>query len=123
VRTEPPAITVPLNAFEADGHTHPILEPPWPVKKVRDGATIHLRGFRFTPVHVEIKAGDTLNFRFDDRTPHNLTFANGPRIVRGPTANNGARWPWKFTVAGRYELFCYLHPVTMHEVVEVLPRQ
>ncbi|HET6547296.1 MAG TPA: hypothetical protein VFG79_02485 [Solirubrobacter sp.] len=121
VRTEPPAIKVPINEFDADGHTRPILEPPWPVKKVADGATIHLRNFRFTPVHVQIAAGDTLNFSFDDRARHNLTFANGPRVVRGPTTNNGERWPWTFTTPGRYELFCYLHPVTMHEVVEVVP--
>jgi plastocyanin len=36
-------------------------------------------------------------------------------MTRGGTADT------QFALAGRYQLFCYLHPMTMHEQVTVLP--
>jgi plastocyanin len=119
VRTEPPAIKVPLNIVGDDGRTRTIIDPPWPARALDDNGTVHLRSFRFSPPHVAIKRGATVNWSFDDAAPHNLTFANGPRLIRGPTLNGGRRYSTRFTVPGRYELFCYLHPVTMHEVVDV----
>jgi hypothetical protein len=119
VRTEPPTITVPLNVLGRDGHTHPIVDPPWPARELSDGGVVDLRGFRFVPPHVVVRAGATVNWSFDDRVPHNLTFANGPRLIRGPTLSGGRRYSTQFTVPGRYELFCYLHPLAMHEVVDV----
>jgi plastocyanin len=121
VRTEPPQVTIPLNQLDDDNHVEAIVDPPWPVKPVASGSVVRLRHNAFSPQHVEIKAGDRLTWSFDDRVPHNLTFASGPRLIRGPTSANGRHYSTRFTAAGRYELFCYLHPMTMHEVVEVLP--
>jgi len=118
-RTAPPRVVVPLNGLDAHGHSFEILEPPWPARAVPSGATVHLRAVRFSPQHVAIQPGDRLTFSFDDAIPHNLTFANGPRLIRGPTAHGGRRVTRGFTVPGRYELFCYLHPLAMHEVVDV----
>jgi plastocyanin len=119
VRTSPPAVTIPLNEVDAKGKTHPILNVPWPVKPVASGSVVHLRNFAFSPQHVEIKTGGSLVWSFDDKAEHNLTFANGPRLIRGPTMANGRRYKTTFDTPGRYELFCYLHPMTMHEVVDV----
>lgn len=121
VRTDPPAIKVPLNVLGANGRTRTLREPPWRARALADGGTVHLRGFRFSPPHVAVKRGATVRWSFDDAAPHNLTFANGPRLIRGPTLSGGRRYATRFTVPGRYELFCYLHPVTMHEVVDVAP--
>jgi plastocyanin len=121
VRTDPPQVKVPLNTLDDNGRTREILEPPWPAQPVASGSVVRLKDFAFTPVHVQIRAGDRLKWSFDDATPHNLTFASGPRLIRGPTLADGRRWTTRFTVPGRYELFCYLHPMTMHEVVDVLP--
>jgi hypothetical protein len=123
VRTEPPAVKVPLNRLGRDGHTRVIRTPPWPARDLRDGATVRLRGFRFHPPHARVRAGATVRWSFDDAAPHNLSFASGPRLIRGPTRSGGRRYTTRFAVPGRYELFCYLHPVTMHEIVDVLPRR
>ena len=66
--------------------------------------------------------GASLTWRFRDAIPHNVLLANGPRLVGSPTLKGGATATSRFPVAGRYELFCYLHPVTMHEIVDVVPR-
>ena len=46
-------------------------------------------------------------------------FANGPSLVGSPTLRRGQTHTTRFRVPGRYELFCYLHPMTMHQVVDV----
>ncbi len=119
VRTEPPAIKVPLNVLTENGRTRIMGEPPWRARELADGGTVRLRAFRFSPPHIVVKPGTTIKWSFDDAAPHSLTFANGPRLIRGPTLSGGRRYSTEFTVPGRYELFCYLHPVTMHEVVDV----
>ena len=68
-----------------------------------------------------IKAGSTINWVFADKGLHNLTQASGPRAVAGQQLSNGARTSTQFTVPGPYQLFCYLHPMTMHEQVDVVP--
>ena len=63
--------------------------------------------------------GASLTWRFRDAIPHNVLLANGPRLVGSRTLSRGATATSRFPVPGRYELFCYLHPMTMHEVVDV----
>ena len=43
-------------------------------------------------------------------------------MVGSPTLSGGKTYTTQFPVAGHYELFCYLHPLTMHQVVEVQSR-
>jgi plastocyanin len=121
VRTEPPAVNVPLNTLGADGHTHTVTTPLTGAKPLADGATVALRNARFTPGHVSVEAGSSLTWRFQDAIPHNVLLASGPRLVGSPTLSRGTATS-RFAVPGRYELFCYLHPITMHEVVDVRPR-
>ena len=122
VRTEPPQVTVPLNRVGRDGHTRIVDTPFTGARPLADGATVDLRGSRFTPGHVSVPAGASLTWRFRDAIPHNVLLANGPRLVGSRTLSGGATARSRFPVPGRYELFCYLHPVTMHEVVDVVPR-
>ena len=77
---------------------------------------------RFNPGHVSVEAGASLTWRFRDSIAHNVLLANGPRLVGSPTLTRGTATS-RFAVPGRYELFCYLHPMTMHEVVDVRPRE
>ena len=122
VRTEPPQVTVPLNRIGADGHTRIVDTPPFGAKPLADGASVDLRNARFTPGHVSVEAGASLTWRFRDPIAHNVLLANGPRLVGSPTLTRGSATS-RFAVPGRYELFCYLHPMTMHEVVDVRPRE
>ena len=38
----------------------------------------------FIPERVVLRAGGSLTWRFDDKVPHNVTFANGPRLTGSP---------------------------------------
>jgi plastocyanin len=121
VRTEPPLVTVPLNRVKPNGHTRVVTTPPAGARRLRSGARIDARDVRFRPAHVSVKVGAKLTWRFDDQIAHNVLLASGPSIVGTPTLSRGATHTTQFRVPGHYELFCYLHPMTMHEVVEVLP--
>jgi plastocyanin len=74
------------------------------------------RGYR--PRHVEIPAGSSLTWRVKGSTEHNVRFANGPRLINTVSLHNGETASRHFPVPGRYELFCSLHPVTMHQIVQ-----
>ena len=99
-----------------------MAEPPGAATPLTDGATISLKAYRFQPTEkVVIKAGSTINWVFADKAEHNLTEASGPRAVAGQLLSGGAKSSTQFTVPGRYQLFCYLHPMTMHEQIDVVP--
>ena len=85
------------------------------------GSTVALGGFAFKPDNVVLKVGDTLKWKFEDAAEHNLTFASGPRAIAGQTGAKGMATSTTFDTPGRYQLFCYLHPMTMREQVTVLP--
>jgi len=122
VRAEPPRVTVPLTGVDGRGRTYSILDPPWPLRPLASGAVVELRNRRFSEPHVSLPAGGALTWRFADREPHNVSYASGPTLVGSPTLSSGRSYGATFTAPGRYKLFCYLHPVTMHQVIEVLPR-
>jgi len=48
-----------------------------------------------------------------------VRFANGPRLITTVSLHNGETATRQFVRTGRYELFCSLHPVTMHQIVDV----
>jgi hypothetical protein len=116
-------VFVPLTGLDTRGRTYPILDPPWPVRRLASGGVVELRRHRVSKPRVSLPVGGRLTWRFVDRTAHNLLYANGPRLVGTPTLSRGRAFTFPFTVAGHYELFCYLHPVTMHQVVDVVPRE
>jgi plastocyanin len=118
-RAEPPAVAVPLNRIGKDGRTETFTLDPADAKRVKSGATIDLEDLKFTPSHIQVRVGGSVKWRFADPIPHNVLFASGPRLVGSPTMSHGKTYTTTFTAPGHYELFCYLHPMTMHETVEV----
>jgi plastocyanin len=121
-RRAAPYQRIPLWKLDAFGRPVELAEPESPAIEVPDGFLIALRRNRYAPENVLIRAGESINWRFDDRERHNLTFASGPRVVAGQTMSRGERAQTRFDVPGRYQLFCYLHPMTMREQITVLPR-
>ena len=65
--------------------------------------------------------GAKVTWRFADAIPHNVLLANGPPLIGTPTLSRRRDQDLALRKPGRYELFCYLHPMTMHEVVDVRP--
>jgi plastocyanin len=118
-RAEPPAVSVPLNRITPGGKTESFTLDPADAKPVKSGSTVELLDNKFSPRHISLPVGGSVTWRFADAIPHNVLFASGPRLVGSPTLSDGKTYTTTFTKAGHYELFCYLHPMTMHEVVEV----
>ena len=79
------------------------------------------RNSLFTPPSLSIALGGTVTWRSLDVDRHVVFLANGPRAVDCPLMRQGAVFAQRFTVPGTYNLFCYLHPVTMHQTVTVRP--
>lgn len=122
VRLQPPDVVVPLNAVRPNGHTHTVTVPPDGARKLKTGSTVDLKNVRFSPDHISVREGAWVKWRFSDSIAHNVLFASGPQLIGTPTLSGGAVAKTHFRVPGHYELFCYLHPMTMHEVVEVRPK-
>jgi plastocyanin len=123
VRTSPPLVSVPLNAVRPDGRTYTVQTPADGARRLKRRARVDLRRGRFQPRHISVPLGARVTWRFSDPVPHNVLLASGPAVIGTPTLSNGATKTSHFRVPGRYELFCYLHPMTMHEVVDVRPPQ
>ena len=75
----------------------------------------------FKTVNLSVVSGTTITWHFDDPVPHKVQLANGPRAMGSPTLSGGGRYERTFTVPGVYQLFCYLHPMTMHQELTVRP--
>jgi plastocyanin len=120
VRRRPPWTPVPLTGLNDAGHTYTITQSPFPVKALGDNAVVHIGNGAFNPPHVSIPAGKSVTWRFVDGV-HNVRLGNGPRLIGTQSRTRGRSERSVFPVPGHYELFCTLHPISMHEVVEVLP--
>jgi plastocyanin len=117
LRTSAPHQRVPFYELRARRAVE-LARPEGPVVRTR---RIDLAAFRFQPARVRVRAGARITFRFRDEAAHNLTFASGPRAVGGQTHTDGHRVTARLGVPGRYRLFCNLHPMTMHEQIDVVP--
>ena len=115
----PPAVTVPLNGLDARGRVVEIDRPEGPEVVAGSEATVALRGSRFAPPNLSVARGATVTWRWEDAARHNVLLAGGPRNVASSTRGRGATYRRTFDTPGTYKLFCYLHPVTMQQVVEV----
>jgi hypothetical protein len=118
-RRRSPLVTVPLNGIDARGRVYSIIDPPWPLRPLASGSVVDIGAAGYKPRGVQLPVGGSLTWRVKGPTKHNVRFANGPRLIHTVTLQNGETASRHFPVAGRYELFCSLHPVTMHQIVDV----
>ena len=72
------------------------------------------------PAKIQIPLNGSITWTFADSVGHNVLFANGPQVVGTPTLSGGVKYTSRgFLKPGTYQLFCYLHPITMHQEVIV----
>jgi plastocyanin len=121
VRLRPPYTPIPLTGLNDAGHTYTIAQSPFPAQPLNAPAVIRVGNAGFSPPHVSVAAGARVTWRFLSGT-HNVRLASGPRLIGTQSRPGGSSQPGTFPTPGHYELFCTLHPITMHQVVEVLPR-
>jgi len=120
-RSQPPAIDLPLNGLR-DGKVVEIDRPPGPERVVSSPATlVNVGGERFAPDNLSVGRGTKVVWRFNDPSLHNILLASGPRHVASTSLSKGGRFEKTLYTPGEYKLFCYLHPITMTQVIDVRP--
>lgn len=112
---------VPLTTLDDRGRTHEIAHAIGPGVVAGDLATVDLSQSLFAPPNLSIALGGQVTWRSLDTERHVVVLANGPRAVDSPLMRQGATYTQRFDVPGTYNLFCYLHPLTMHQTLVVRP--
>ena len=123
VRDSPPAVRIPLTSLR-DGVPTTLEHPEGRLgffESPLDRPIVDVLYGKFQQVNLSVAAGTTVTWKFTDPVPHKVQAANGPRAMGSPTLAGGSRYERQFNVAGVYQLFCYLHPMTMHQEVTVRP--
>lgn len=124
VRESPPVVTVPLTTLSETGVPTTIAHPEGRLNyyaSALEQPEILVDEGEFKQVNLSVPAGSTLRWIFKDPVPHKVSLANGPRSMGSPTLTGGKAYERTFTVPGVYQLFCYLHPMTMHQELTVRP--
>jgi len=119
-RSIPPG-KVPLNGLDVSGNVVEIPRATGPELIAGDAASVDLLDSRFKPPNLSIARGGRVTWNFRDTDVHIVQVANGPRAVDSPLSRGGGVYTQEFPVPGIYNLFCYLHPVTMHQTLTVRP--
>ena len=120
-RKKAPVVDLPLNGLK-DGKVVEIDRPPGETKFVNSTATLVKVGReKFVPANISVARGTRVVWQFMDPSLHNILLASGPRHVASTTLTKGGRFEKKFFEPGEYKLFCYLHPITMTQVIDVRP--
>jgi plastocyanin len=118
-RTVAPVIRVPLTGIGPNGRAQTVNDVPGPQKVVSGSTNVLVHDFQFSQPKLSIPLGASITWRFPDTTSHDVTLANGPFGFSSPFSRAGRKYTQQFTQPGRYQLFCSLHPVVMHEIVNV----
>jgi plastocyanin len=75
---------------------------------------VSMRNLQFSPVTVEVKKGDVVEWKNDDLVPHTATSA----AFDSGTIISGKSWRHTFTNAGKFSYICTFHPA-MKGVVNI----
>ena len=85
-------------------------------------ATVDAGDFFYRADYVRIDPGDSVTWRFLQGQPHTATSrSSAPARFDSDVKDPGQTFTQAFTVPGRYEYFCTLHPSLMDGVVQVGP--
>ena len=75
----------------------------------------------FAPTSKTIKRGTKVKFKWAGGVPHNVIKKKGPagKFKSKTTSKSGVNYSKTFKKAGKYKLFCSIHPVTMKLTLKV----
>jgi plastocyanin len=77
---------------------------------------VNIKGMKYDPASVTIKAGDTVTWTNGDQRDHTVVASDGS--FSSGNIGPGATYSFAFSKAGKFEYACSLHP-RMKGVVEV----
>jgi plastocyanin len=118
-RAVAPVITIPLTGLTPEGKTVSIDRPPGDDQVFDGNTSVRVHDFSFSKANLSVPLGASITWKFPDSIAHDVTTANGPLAFSSPFSRLGRTYTQKFKRPGTYRLFCSLHPVVMHEVVDV----
>jgi plastocyanin len=110
---------VPLTGLDAFGDPVEIPHAAGPLAFGGAETNVDLEDSLFKPSNLLIPRGGRVTWSFRDSEAHVVVSANAPRAVDSPIAKSPTQYSQSFTVPGTYNLFCYLHPTTMHQTLTV----
>ena len=76
-------------------------------------AQVSIRNLQFSPVTIEVKKGDVVEWKNDDLVPHTATSA----AFDSSTIASGKSWRHTFTNAGKFSYVCTFHPAMKGVVI------
>ena len=121
-RPSAPRLPLPFNAWDARrGRTKVIGRPRGKLVDGGDSAVVKIRDDGFRPANLVVNRGATVKWDWVGRDRHNLWYADGPAIITNVTAERGFELTRPLTTPGTYRFFCQLHPLTMHQQIDVRP--
>jgi plastocyanin len=120
-RLAPPKWIVPLTGLARDGRAIEIERPPGAIERLEAPrtVTVDVTSPRFKLNNLDVPAGTTLRWRFDDELKHDITVADGPYGFSSQPLSGGRSYRRTLTQPGAYKLFCSLHPVAMTQRIDV----
>jgi plastocyanin len=118
-RAVAPVVTVPLTGLGPDGKAREIERPPGRIQYKKGDTRVRVHDYAYSRPNLSIPLGATVTWRFTDSVEHDVTLANGPFGFSSAFSHSGTTYAQKFVRPGRYKLFCTLHPIVMHEVIDV----
>jgi plastocyanin len=72
---------------------------------------VAMKNIAFHPEKINARVGQTVTWTDRDAdTPHNVTYAFGPRFSSSPTLTTGESWTLKLTKPGTIRYLCTIHP-------------
>ena len=79
--------------------------------------SVSIAVFAFTPATLTVPAGSRVTWTNRDDTPHTVTGAQHPPLVRTGALDSGDSFAMVFDTPGTYGYFCSLHPHMQGTVV------
>lgn len=77
---------------------------------------VHARGAAFAPKTVEVRAGDTVEWKNEDIFPHNI-LARDKSFASKKDLEPETKFRWVAKTKGSHPYFCTLHPVMTGTIV------
>lgn len=102
---------IAVNGCGGGSDTGPDVDAAAPEKN-----TVVVRDISFKPDELEVEAGDTVTWRFEDKgIPHDVTGEDGS--FKSDTMDSGT-FEHTFDEPGTYAYICSLHPAQMKATIE-----
>ena len=122
-RSRAPVFPVPLIGLNSKGRAVEVARPPGQIFTAGLSANLNVGDSFYTRRNISIAQGGSVTWAFGSVLQHDVTVADGPRGFNSDWMKAGQSFTKRFNVAGKYKLFCSLHPVQMTQLVTVRPKR